>query len=163
MVAFAMDGVFSRIEGAVLFSLVCLYVFVLVRQSKRPGASVPEDDVEIPTYSWDAHLGVQMGLVLAGLALLVLGAGWLVDAAVSVARLFGVSELARDMALGGLFDAGVPPEWDFLYESATAEGAEPFENGPPSRAAGQALAAREARLLEAGVRPSDSATSRPGI
>lgn len=42
---------------------------------------------------WDAHWSVQILLVIAGLGLLVLGADWLVDAAVAVARSFGVSDL----------------------------------------------------------------------
>jgi cation:H+ antiporter len=42
---------------------------------------------------WDGHWAVQVGLVAAGLALLVVGAGWLVDSAVAFAKAMGVSDL----------------------------------------------------------------------
>lgn len=92
----ALDGNISRLEGGLLFSLVIVYTVFLVTQSRRASkATEAEFADEMPDTSskWDAHWSVQMLLVLAGLGLLVLGADWLVDAAVAVARMFGVSDL----------------------------------------------------------------------
>ena len=46
-----------------------------------------------PDSRWDRHWSVQLALVAGGLGLLVLGADWLVSAAVEVARALGVSDL----------------------------------------------------------------------
>lgn len=95
-VVFAMDGNIGRGEGAVLFALVIVYTVFLVTQSRRASkAAEAEFADEMPDTSsrWDAHWSVQLLLVAGGLGLLVIGADWLVDAAVAVARAFGVSDL----------------------------------------------------------------------
>jgi cation:H+ antiporter len=94
VVAMALDGHIGRIEAGLLFALVIAYTVFLVMQSRRASqATADEFFSEIPTSQWDRHWGVQATLVVGGLALLVLGAGWLVDAAVSFARVMGVSDL----------------------------------------------------------------------
>jgi cation:H+ antiporter len=64
-------------------------------QSRRETAATRDEYAEAlpPDRAWDRHWSVQVLLVLAGLALLVFGAKWLVDAAVAFARAAGVSEL----------------------------------------------------------------------
>ena len=90
----ALDGGIGRVEAALLFALVIAYTVYLVVQSRRASqATEDEFSSEIPTSQWDRHWGVQAALVLGGLALLVLGADWLVGAAVVFARHFGVSDL----------------------------------------------------------------------
>lgn len=92
----ALDGNISSMEGGLLFSLVIVYTVFLVVQSRRASKAAEAefaDEMPDTTSRWDAHWSVQMLLVLAGLGLLVLGADWLVDAAVAVARIFGVSDL----------------------------------------------------------------------
>ena len=96
LVVMAMDGSLSAGEGAVLFALVVAYTVFLVVQSRRAGqATQDEYAAEMPDAKskWDAHWAVQVALVVVGLGLLVLGADWLVGAAVAVARIFGVSDL----------------------------------------------------------------------
>ena len=95
-VVLAMDGSISRGEGVLLLTLVVVYTVFLVIQSRRASKATIEefaDEMPGPGSRWDAHWGVQVLMVAAGLALLVLGADWLVDAAVAVARSFGVSDL----------------------------------------------------------------------
>ena len=46
-----------------------------------------------------SKLPVQLVMLVAGLAMLVLGSGWLVDGAVAFARLFGVSELVIGLTI----------------------------------------------------------------
>jgi cation:H+ antiporter len=90
----ALDGSIGRIEAVLLFALVIAYTVFLVVQSRRASqATADEFSTEIPTSQWDRHWGVQVALVIGGLALLVLGADWLVGAAVVFARHFGVSDL----------------------------------------------------------------------
>lgn len=94
VVAMALDGTIGRVESTLLFVLLVAYTVFLVVQSRRASqASSDEYAGEIPRGRWDRHWGVQVAMVLVGLGLLVLGANWLVDAAVAVARVMGVSDL----------------------------------------------------------------------
>jgi cation:H+ antiporter len=83
----ARDGAVDRIEGAGLFLGVVLYTFWLIREARRDPH--PDDGAQTK------RLGIPAcsALILGGLAALVLGANWLVDAATETARLLGVSEL----------------------------------------------------------------------
>lgn len=95
-VVFALDGNIGRGEAALLFILVIVYTTFLVTQSRRASKTTEAefaDEMPDTTSRWDAHWSVQALLVLGGLALLVVGADWLVDAAVAVAQIFGVSDL----------------------------------------------------------------------
>lgn len=96
----ALDGGISRWEGLLLAGLVVGYTVLLIRQSRRETAAVMadvereyQDAFDGRASGWDTHWGVQLLLILAGLALLVLGAHWLVESAVGFARALGVSEL----------------------------------------------------------------------
>lgn len=96
LVVLALDGLIGRGEAAMLLVLVVVYTVFLVRQSRQASQAVQDEFAEeMPDArsKWDAHWSVQVLLVLAGLGMLVLGADWLVDAAVAVARAFGVSDL----------------------------------------------------------------------
>ena len=99
-VVMALDGSISRLEGAILFALVIAYTVFLIRQSRRASREVEEEFAsEIPSSDWDRHWSVQAALIVGGLALLVLGADWLVDAAVAVAQAFGVSDLVIGLTI----------------------------------------------------------------
>ncbi len=90
----ALDGSIGRFEAALLFALVIAYTVFLVVQSRRASRHAQDEFAdEIPTTQWDSHWGVQAVLALGGLGLLVLGADWLVGAAVVFAKHFGVSDL----------------------------------------------------------------------
>ncbi len=100
LVVMALDGVLGRFEAAVLFGLVVAYTVFLVVQSRRASKAVQDEfGTEIPDSAWDRHWSVQLLLVAAGLAMLVAGAGWLVDAAVAFARAFGVSDLVIGLTI----------------------------------------------------------------
>ena len=91
---------------AILAGLVLGYTVLLIRQSRRETARV-QAEVEAEydeafdgrAQGWDSHWGVQALLILAGLALLVTGAHWLVEAAVGFARQLGVSELVIGLTI----------------------------------------------------------------
>ena len=94
VVAMALDGNIGRIEAGLLFGLVIAYTVFLVVQSRRASQTTEDEFAsEISTSRWDRHWSVQALLVVGGLGLLVVGAGWLVDAAVTFARILGVSDL----------------------------------------------------------------------
>jgi len=98
--AMAADGGIGHWEGGLLAGLMLAYTVLVIRQSRREAQSV-QAEVEAEyteafdgsPRGWDAHWGMQILLILVGLALLVLGSRWLVEAAVGFARQLGVSEL----------------------------------------------------------------------
>jgi cation:H+ antiporter len=94
LVVMALDGNIGAVESIALFALVIAYTVFLVVQSRRASKAVQDEfETEIPTSTWDRHWAVQLALIAVGLVLLVVGADWLVDAAVAFARAFGVSDL----------------------------------------------------------------------
>lgn len=94
LLVMSLDGSIGRIEAAILFGMIIVYTVFLVRQSRKASSAIGDEFAEeIPTSNWDRHWAVQVGLVVVGLGMLVLGADWLVSAAVSFARVFGVSDL----------------------------------------------------------------------
>lgn len=99
----ALDGGISRADGALLFALVIAYTVFLIRQSRRETRATQDEYAQEfgarATATWDRHWGVQVALILAGLALLVLGANWLVDAAVAFARMLGLSEMVIGLTI----------------------------------------------------------------
>jgi cation:H+ antiporter len=96
LVVLAVDGGIGRGEAALLLLLLVAYTVFLIVQSRRQTQSTQDEYAEAildRRRDWDRHWAVQAALVVAGLALLVLGSRWLVDSAVAFARAFGVSEL----------------------------------------------------------------------
>jgi len=94
--ALAADGGIGRWDGALLAALLVAYTVLVIRQSRRETRAIRAEYNEAfaaGNRGWDAHWGVQVLLVVGGLALLVLGSRWLVDAATAFARYLGVSEL----------------------------------------------------------------------
>lgn len=95
LVVFAVDGRIGHPESAMLLGLLVAYTVFLIVQSRRQTQATRDEYAEAlaPDRDWDRHWAAQVGLIAAGLGLLVLGAGWLVDAAIAFARALGVSEL----------------------------------------------------------------------
>jgi cation:H+ antiporter len=88
------DGAIARWEGALLFAGIVAYTGFLVRQARRErNPEVLAEYAKAYPASTAQRWLVNVALVVIGLALLVVGARALVDAAVAIARLLGVSEL----------------------------------------------------------------------
>ena len=91
------DGRVGLFDGALLLALLFAYTAYLVVQSRAETQSARDTFAEeLPgpaPGAWDASMPVQVALVVAGLALLVMGSEWLVTAAVAFARSLGVSDL----------------------------------------------------------------------
>jgi cation:H+ antiporter len=88
------SGSISRWEGGVLFAGILGYTGYLIWQARREGEPTsPDYQREFAAPGGRPRWAVQVALVIVGLVLLVLGSRWLVEAAVSIARLLGWSEL----------------------------------------------------------------------
>ena len=92
----ALDGNISTDEGVALFLLLVLYLVAVLTLARRESPEVVKE--------YEAEFGLREkrglrtwalngSLILLGLGLLVVGAGWLVDGAVGIAVALGVSEL----------------------------------------------------------------------
>ncbi|WP_217988324.1 calcium/sodium antiporter [Aliifodinibius salipaludis] len=90
---FALSGSINRIEGIILFVTLLIYLGYLVYDSQQNNPEeqeqLPEDNSRQAGDHWLWHLF----FVVAGLGLLVLGARWLVDSAVTFAEYLGLSSL----------------------------------------------------------------------
>lgn len=90
--AMAYNGQVGRIEGLALFAGVVIYTVWVIRAARKANVDV---DQEVVTDHWAKSLLS----IVAGLALLVLGARWVVDGAVEIARYLGASELLISLTI----------------------------------------------------------------
>jgi len=98
MLILGLDGSISRIDGLILFAGLIAYTGWLIRESRRESAKVKaeyaEEYGEPPASTVTAgQIVIQVVFIAIGLGLLSLGAHWLVDGAVTIARIAGMSEL----------------------------------------------------------------------
>jgi cation:H+ antiporter len=95
--AIALDGGIGRLDGLLFVVLLAAYTTFLIVQSRRERQEIRDEYAAEfdpgKAGAWDSRLPAQLALIGIGLGLLVFGARALVDAAVTVAQLLGVSEL----------------------------------------------------------------------
>ena len=98
----ALDGRVGRLDGLVLFAGIVAYTLFLIRQSRKETSAAVQDEYE------EAFGGEQrkrsswwlnIAFIGVGLALLVLGADWFVEAAITTATALGVSELVIGLTI----------------------------------------------------------------
>src|SRR5690625_1723329 len=96
MILFAARGFVTFWQCMVLVTVLVIYLIYLARNSSAEEL-LPEEPDETTgvTTTWP----FSVFYVVAGLALLVLGANWLVDSAVVIARALGSSELVSGVAI----------------------------------------------------------------
>lgn len=99
MIGLAWDGVLSRMNGVVMFGAAILYTVALIRLSRRESQATQQEFKDMYGAGNDTvtrnlwRIRAKYGAVLAvGLVFSVLGADWLVDGAVGIARRLGISE-----------------------------------------------------------------------
>lgn len=96
----ALDGRIGRIDGIALFGTVVLYTIFLIRQSRRETAAIAQEyDEAFGDRGTRTPMLANVALVAIGLILLVVGARWLVEAAVATASALGVSELVIGLTI----------------------------------------------------------------
>ena len=95
----ALDGRIGAFDGLLLAAGIVAYTAFAIRQGRREGA-VPQDEYarEFGGGRLD-RLPAQIAFIVVGLSLLVLGATWLVDSAVAMARALGVSEMVIGLTI----------------------------------------------------------------
>ncbi len=97
LLVFALDSRIGMVDGLMLFALLLAYtVFLIVQSRSETKAANDEYAAEFKPAEkggWDERLPVQLGLIIIGLAFLVLGSHWLVTAAVVFAKALGVSDV----------------------------------------------------------------------
>ncbi len=98
----AIDGRMGRLDGLLLTAGLVSYTVLAIVQSRREQAAIQaEYEAEFGAKE-KASVGGQLWnaiLLFAGLALLVLGSRWFVEAAVTIARDLGVSELVIGLTI----------------------------------------------------------------
>ena len=103
LLTFGLDGGIGRLEAAALLGLLVAYVVFLIVQSRREQqAGLRESGAAGPAQAVDAGKGklwLQLLLIVGGLALLVLGSSWLVDASIALAKAMGVSDLVIGLTI----------------------------------------------------------------
>jgi cation:H+ antiporter len=98
----ALDGTINWFDGILLTAGMVAYTVFAVRQSRKESAAVQREYAQ--EYGDAGRQGrrrlfAQIGLIVIGLALLVLGARWLVDGAVAIAKTLGLSELVIGLTI----------------------------------------------------------------
>ena len=97
----ASDGRLSRVEGVILGGGILVYTVSAVMLGRSENAAVQAEydrEFGVPPAARH-HWGKDAALVMGGLGLLVVGAGWLVDAATSIAREVGLSDLVIGLTI----------------------------------------------------------------
>lgn len=98
----ALDGRLGSMDGVILLVLLVAYTIFALRQSRSESKSVqneyarefaPKDKLTRQSTA------VNIVLLIIGLGLLVLGSNWLVESAVQIARILGVSELVIGLTI----------------------------------------------------------------
>jgi cation:H+ antiporter len=97
----SLDKTLSRVDGVILVTGLVTYVWFLIHQSQRETIAVREEYAK--EFGTERHVKgnwpKNVGLVIGGLVLLVLGSRWLVDSAVLFAQYLGVSELVIGLTI----------------------------------------------------------------
>jgi cation:H+ antiporter len=88
----AADGVLSRVDGLVMALGAVVYTIAVVRAARRENQDVTTEFTEAFSKARSERTGLHVGMTLIGIVIIVLGAERLVDAAVGMARGFGVSD-----------------------------------------------------------------------
>ena len=100
---FGLDGKISRVDGTIFLIGIILYTtFLLIQSRKERNPEVTEEyerEYGGSTARSPQQIAINIGFVVLGLALLVLGSKFLVDSSIAIARSFGVSELVIGLTL----------------------------------------------------------------
>jgi cation:H+ antiporter len=94
------DARLGRLDSALLLVLLVAYTVFLVWQSRSETQEIQAEYAGGVTRGGiRAHWTVQVAMIVGGLALLVFGSDWLVDASVAFARALGVSDLVIGLTI----------------------------------------------------------------
>ncbi|OBB71325.1 calcium/sodium antiporter [Mycobacterium sp. 852014-52144_SCH5372336] len=103
LLVLAADGVLTRLDGAILVVCAVVYTAAVIWSARRESHAVAVEFAAelVAEYATDEvgsattkrrRTSTNVAMTLGGIAVVVLGADWLVDGAVGMARQFGVSD-----------------------------------------------------------------------
>lgn len=95
----AWDGQISRIDGALLFSGIIAYIGFTIYQGHKDNAQDQAEVITNTSARSPLQIVLQLGMIGAGLFLLVLGSDWMVNSAVAIAQALGISELVIGLTI----------------------------------------------------------------
>ncbi|MEX0820812.1 MAG: calcium/sodium antiporter [Rhodothermales bacterium] len=95
-----LDGSYGRVDGLMLFGMLVAYIGFLLWTGRRAHTSAETPAVLLPASAGrEATWWWNVLLVVLGLVMLVVGSRWLVDGAVTIATLLGVSDLVIGLTI----------------------------------------------------------------
>jgi cation:H+ antiporter len=100
--ALVFDGNLGAIEGSILFAFLVLYIFFALKQSRSESRDVQKEYAQEYAQKESRttkSIITNIIFILTGLGLLVWGSNWLVDSAVQIAKILGVSELVIGLTI----------------------------------------------------------------
>jgi cation:H+ antiporter len=97
----ALDGRIGLLDGLLLVAGIVAYTLFALRQGRQASPAVVAEYAQEfgAGDGWLGRLPVQLVLIAGGLAMLALGARWLVEGAVAIARVLGVSEVVIGLTI----------------------------------------------------------------
>jgi cation:H+ antiporter len=96
----SLDGRLGRLDGTILFVGIVAYTIMSIQLGRKSRSVIlAEYESEIPQRDTWIRLVLYCAYVAGGLALLTLGAGWLVDGASAIAQALGVGELVIGLTI----------------------------------------------------------------
>lgn len=103
LLAMCLDGKIDKLDSMVLLGAIISYTIFAIRKGRLESKAIASEYDRAFSEKMDGPKRLiifkQIGLVLTGLVFCVLGASWLLDSAVIIARLLGVSELVIAMTI----------------------------------------------------------------
>ncbi len=85
LIIFILDGEISRIEGGIFLAVCLVYIILLVKDAKNNKELQDEQTKSAP-------MPLNIAYIVGGVAAIVIGGDLVVDNAVEIARIFGLSE-----------------------------------------------------------------------
>ncbi|MBZ0151117.1 MAG: calcium/sodium antiporter, partial [Planctomycetes bacterium] len=98
LIGLALDGRIGRLDGVLLFGTLVGYTTWIVRASRREGAAAAAA-MDTKASAPRGNLSLDLGFVLGGCAMLVLGSTWMVDGAIAFAKWLGLSEVVVGLTI----------------------------------------------------------------
>mgnify|MGYP002777070863 CR=1 FL=1 len=100
---FCLDGRINQSDGVILFIGAVSYTIFLILQGRQEQNPDIQDEYakfgeQNGSPSWQKWL-LNIGLIVAGLVILVLGSRWLVESSIAIARAVGLSELVIGLTI----------------------------------------------------------------
>jgi cation:H+ antiporter len=93
------DDVLGRLDGFILLAGILGYTAFAIRNARHEAPEVEAEYDAVPGTTKRGQVAVALAFVVAGVALTVLGAHWLVEGAVTIAQSLGVGELVIGLTI----------------------------------------------------------------